>query len=781
MTRTASRSARRLALLLWAASLAVTGMIPARAAEEPMDGVEIAISMPLTGGSDVGRLAVEGAQLAIEEVNARGTGPQISLSLHDDEGTDAGARKVADEIVRSRAALVIGPRFSTAALAAGQIYAVGGVAAIPPTASADSITRNATTFRVVFKNTEQGEILANYVARVLHAPGVTMISTDDGYGQSILQGFAGTSRRLGLELRSFVYAKLEEADAIVARIAGDAARGPIVLAMTDADGAAFLARLRRAGIEGPFFGGDSIGQTGFPALLAKEPEEAKEPGWFTRNLYAVAPVMLDSANAETLAFADRFRARFGHEPIWASISAYDAAAVAAEGVRRVASRGPIVSVRDLRKGMIDYLLSLDSPAHAVAALTGPFWFDGERGRKLPIRVNRFHDGHLESAPLQFMQVDRPNPQEVAAGSVFELSPGRFARLQRVVYTGMFINELTHVDMQRSSYGADFYLWLRFAAEAGPGSADPTDIGFPSMLSGAFNRSAPAKVVTGEDGTEYRLWRVQGEFRNDFDLRSFPFDRQTLSIRFFNARADADQITYALDQQIARGTGSDLPARPPATRSAAFVPIGSAFAAPAAGNPAAAEIDNGRAASGRAVATASAFRKLTQWQPVHAEERRENLVTESALGEAGNLGVNGYRVLSGFTTDVQIKRLLAPTLEKNLLPLILMTLMMFGSLFFPASLVKEKVTVAITAALSGTFLLTALNNQLGAVGYTMLIEYAFYTFFGMCALCLASVLAAERFRMATLPTVALRIELGTRILFGSTVAAVALTTFLLARL
>jgi hypothetical protein len=36
--------------------------------------------------------------------------------------------------------------------------------------------------------------------------------------------------------------------------------------------------------------------------------------------------------------------------------------------------------------------------------------------------------------------------------------------------------------------------------------------------------------------------VQGEFRNDFDLRRFPFDRQVLRLPFFNARAANDRTS-----------------------------------------------------------------------------------------------------------------------------------------------------------------------------------------------------------------------------------------------
>jgi hypothetical protein len=46
---------------------------------------------------------------------------------------------------------------------------------------------------------------------------------------------------------------------------------------------------------------------------------------------------------------------------------------------------------------------------------------------------------------------------------------------------------------------------------------------------------------------YRLWQVTGDFKNDFDLRRYPADRQTLVMRFFNANAASDRIVYVRDR------------------------------------------------------------------------------------------------------------------------------------------------------------------------------------------------------------------------------------------
>jgi branched-chain amino acid transport system substrate-binding protein len=100
----------------------------------------------------------------------------------------------------------------------------------------------------------------------------------------------------------------------------------------------------------------------------------------------------------------------------------------------------------------------------------------------------------------------------------------------------------------------------------------------------------------------------------------------------------------------------------------------------------------------------------------------------------------------------------------------MTLIMLASLYFPHAPVKEKVTVVITAALSGAVLLAAVSSQLGAVGYTMAVEDVFYIFFTLCLLCIVSVLATERLHVAGQAQVAVETEVLTGALYLATMVA-----------
>jgi branched-chain amino acid transport system substrate-binding protein len=719
-------------------------------------GVEVAVSLPLSGDeAPYGQPVLEGVQLAIDEANAAGITPHIELRTFDDKGDDSLAKQVAGEVVASRAVLLLGPAFSTNSLAAGPVYAAGGIVSLATTCTSDLITESATTFRVLFKNSDQGETLALYLSRVLHQQRADVILVDNGYGRTLRDGFQRAAGVLGINAQYFAFKTPAEQEDIAHRIVADPSRPPVVFMTLDADAERMLTILRRGGVTGPFLGGDALGDELLSQRFANQPEEREHPGFFTDGLLGISPVILDSANADTLAFAERFRARFGHDPLWQAVTGYDAAHLAVDTLKGLAFAGGLNGDTDARRrAVLNYLTSLNSPTQALPGLLGPFWFDAERGRPQAVRIGRFNHVRFESAPLQIVPVTSPDSSELASKAVFETAPGRYGRLQRVVYTGIFLNEIPRIDLGQASFGADFYLWLRFASDAGPGAADPTDINFPNLVSGGFDRARPAEQGDMPDGTVYRLWRVQGTFRNDFDLHRFPFDRQALALPFFNARAAADRIVYVLDK---RSTGGRNPGPPSPTGQ------GGAQAAVAASI----EPSGGTAS----IASPAAFRNLTQWDALGAHERRENLVTDSALGDPRRVGVESYRELSGFLVTVDVRRRALATLSKTLMPLFLMTLIMFASLYFPVALVKEKVTVAITGALSGAVLLSAINSQLGSIGYTVALEYAFYIFFALSTLCIVSVLGAERLRAAGRAAVAVRTDQLTRAVFLLAVAVI----------
>ncbi len=428
-------------------------------------------------------------------------------------------------------------------------------------------------------------------------------------------------------------------------------------------------------------------------------------------------------------------------------------------MRATANSKDSADLKTRRAAIRAYLVSLDSPTNGAPGLNGPMWFTPERGRPQAIRMGRFEGGKFVSAPGQLVPVRHADPSEIKSGAVVEIGPGHFMRRQQVVYTGIYLNEISRMDVAQSTFTADFYLWMRFARGSDALGVDPTEIKFPTLVRGSFDAHHPAAQGDLDDGTTYRLWQVTGDFKNDYDLRHYPADRQALVARFFNARSASDSIVYVQDRRSSGATDWAAPSASAFTGGAAFA----ATVSPAA-------IVEPAKPFGDAVA-AKAFRNLTQWAPLHARQGRDNLVTQSALGDPRLLGYERVRELSGYGLTIELRRRILATLAKTLLPLGLMALIMYASLNFPLALVKEKVTVAITGALSGAVLLAAINSQLGNVGYVIAIEYGFYAFFALCLLCIVAVLMAERLRASGRQPAALVVERSGRRLFVAGAAGI----------
>jgi hypothetical protein len=127
----------------------------------------------------------------------------------------------------------------------------------------------------------------------------------------------------------------------------------------------------------------------FAARFAKEPETYKDPGFFTDGFYAITPSIQGSANAETLAVAARYRARFGQDMQSEAIQAFDSTRLAIAAARAAAETGDVQDVAAMRAAVVKYIEGLDSPRHAIASLTGPLWFTSDHCRRQASRVGRF--------------------------------------------------------------------------------------------------------------------------------------------------------------------------------------------------------------------------------------------------------------------------------------------------------------------------------------------------------------------------------------------------------
>jgi hypothetical protein len=312
---------------------------------------------------------------------------------------------------------------------------------------------------------------------------------------------------------------------------------------------------------------------------------------------------------------------------------------------------------------------------------------------------------LLSDPLQLVAVDHPElvglKQALARHDIVVIA-NKYYWLQRLVYTGVDIKRISRVDLRDGRFTVDFYLWMRFVGDPDA----PIGIEFPDAVSpGLFNAAKPIEAGE-EDGLTYRLYRVTGDFRADFDLHDYPFDEQTLLIRLVNAKAPRQQVAYVTDVFGLRS-------------------------GPAGGSP----------------EDASAFRDLQLWRVLGVNRFVDYFANRSTLGKPIFFDSDIRTEFAALDTAVVLRRDVLVFMIKTMMPLFLLVAVVFTTLFFPHSLSKERTTIPVTGILTSAVLMIAINGQLPPIGYTVAVEYVFYVFFALCLIAMIAGFLQERLRLA----------------------------------
>jgi branched-chain amino acid transport system substrate-binding protein len=700
--------------------------------------IRIAFANSLTGPSaPAGTESLMATQLAIDEVNAKGgvNGRPIELVLFDDASDPAVARANAQAIADSPCVAVLGHYLSSASLAAAPTYKDARISALTGGAAADDLTSgNEYYFRALSPISAQARSVAEHLRAVMKEPKVRLVHTPDSYGKSFARGFAAAYpteqlRVFGLDVAPGRIGSMDEALDAAAQEPGP---GVIVIGAAADYIADIVKALRRRGIKGTIITTQGAARESYLKNFVNEPEEKTRPGFFSENLYAASSLIFDSAGVAAQVFAADYTARAGTSPSWVGGGAYDAARLMIDALKRAAVQNRSDSKVVDRDRVRVALAAIDSPKSAVVGLTGRLYFSANRDIPRPIRLGFFHYGRFVTAPLQLMRIDQPDGIDLAAerekGHVATFG-NRHYWIQHVVYTGIDIVRLNRIDVKQGTFNIDFYLWMRFAGD----DDGQTQVQFPALLdAGTFDPARPLQIGQ-EDGLNYRLYRINGDFKARYELHNYPFDTQQLLLYFRNTQRRQELVTYVIDR-----FGLRL-----ADERSSLVEDG-------------------------------AYSGLELWRFVRLRYFVDSLSSGSTLGKAALFDSGLKTEFAGFDTVIVLRRSSAVFILKNLLPLFLLALVVFATLFFPETLFRERVTIPVTAILTSAVLLLAVDNQLGDVGYTVAIEKIFYVFFALCLMTMLSGFSHERLRHAGRKHLCAVIDRIAQVLYvGTALAATAL--------
>ena len=169
---------------------------------EEGDTIKIGLIGPMTGAAaSYGTSVAQGAQIAVEEVNALG-GVQLEISVQDDEHDPEKSVNAYNTLWDWGAQMIIGTVTTAPCIAVGtEAYNDRMFMLTPSASSTDVIADKDNVYQLCFTDPAQGSASAQYIADHALATKVAVIYNNaDAYSTGIYQTFEAKAAELGLEV-----------------------------------------------------------------------------------------------------------------------------------------------------------------------------------------------------------------------------------------------------------------------------------------------------------------------------------------------------------------------------------------------------------------------------------------------------------------------------------------------------------------------------------------------------------------------------------------------------
>ena len=373
------------------AAFAVWASLPRHAAwaDEPKP-IKIASIFAMTGpGAEENSPNFRVVRLAAQLVNETGglLGRQVEILDFDTKSTPLGARQAALEAVRAGVSAVIGPSWSSQAMAMGQVLQHARIPMLGATTTAPEVTRIGDyIFRVCYTDVQQAEVLARFAREDLKAARAAIATVaGDVYSEGLSAGFAEKFVELGgtvgVQVRYLQDAMTfsEQVDAVRA-----AAPDIVFVPGYTRDSGLFLKQARGNGLTMPFLGGD--GWTGLPNYPHLDP--ARGDNYFVSHWHPA------SEREESRAFVRLLRKELGTDAFMRSdtgnANAFDAFGLVADAIRRAGSAEPGA----IRNALVK--------TENYPGVTGPISFGSSRDPRKSIVILR-----ITSTDLHYLKTVTP--------------------------------------------------------------------------------------------------------------------------------------------------------------------------------------------------------------------------------------------------------------------------------------------------------------------------------------------------------------------------------------
>ena len=282
--------------------------------------LKLGVIGPLTGGAAIyGNAVANGAKIAVDEINAEGTGFTIELQAQDDEHDAEKSVNAYHQLQDWGVQVITGTVTTTPCIAVSAEANSDRVFMLTPSASAVAVTEGKdNVFQLCFADPNQGSASAQYIFDNKLASKVAIIYNNaDAYSTGIYQTFKAKAEELGLEIVSETTFTDDTTDFSVQ--VGDAKSNGadlVFLPIYYTPASLILQQAASAGYEPKFFGVD-----GMDGILTIEGFDTS----LAEGVMLLTPFSADATDDLTKNFVAKYNENYGEVPSQFAADGYDCA------------------------------------------------------------------------------------------------------------------------------------------------------------------------------------------------------------------------------------------------------------------------------------------------------------------------------------------------------------------------------------------------------------------------------------------------------------------------
>ena len=328
---------------------------------------------PLTGAAAIyGNATENGAQLAVDEINAAGGSIQFEHNCQDDEHDPEKSVNAYNNLKDWGLQVLVGPTTTNPCVAVSAETNSDNVFELTPSASSNDViggqedadgnvttARKDNVFQMCFTDPNQGTASAQYLAKKQLGTKIAVIyNNSDAYSTGIYKKFEAEAANQGLQIVSTSTFTDDNATDFSVQLndAKNAGADLVFLPIYYTPAALILTQANGMGYAPDFFGCD-----GMDGILTVEGFDTK----LAEGLMLLTPFVATATDEKTSAFTKAYKDAYGDEPIQFAADAYDCVYVVKELLEKTGCT-PDMSASDI----CDKLKAAIVDGYTYSGLTG---------------------------------------------------------------------------------------------------------------------------------------------------------------------------------------------------------------------------------------------------------------------------------------------------------------------------------------------------------------------------------------------------------------------------